>query len=259
MRKWWDILSPFAAVLICMLLASMIGFMGFGVVTGYQGLDNTLALELFPWLSLVITFIGALLTVFVERKAIQMDRIRFGYDERRWKPLQYAAAAIAGAAAGHVWSCLIYASGLQRVFTGYEETASKAFEGQPLVLLLVTTVLAAPAAEELIFRFMIYRRAKAYFGILPAVLISSVLFGVYHANVIQGIYAFGFGLLLIFLYEKSGNILAPFLAHAGANLWAILLEECLYDFTQAHLLPLCLAEAAIAALTLMVTGTGNKK
>ncbi|MDO4490813.1 MAG: CPBP family intramembrane metalloprotease [Lachnospiraceae bacterium] len=228
MRKLWDIVNPFVGILCCMLVSTMIGTMGFGLLTGLNGLNNEMMLELFPWLSLVITLICCILTVILMRNSLKMDQVRFGFDRHTWTPIQYAAATALGAAAGYVWSTVIQLSGIARVFTGYENTAAKAFQGQPLPLLIITTVIAAPIAEELVFRCMIYRRARHYYGIWPAAVISAVLFGIYHANMIQFIYALGFSAVLIFLYEKSGNILAPILAHAGSNLLAVILDSLLH-------------------------------
>ncbi len=252
MRKLWDMISPLVCLLLCMLCSTMAVTMVFGLLTGIHGLNNELLLELFPWLSLVITLAACVLTVAVLRKSLQLDAVRFGYDRREWKPWQYLAGAVSGAAAGHVWSCLIYISGLPGMFSGYEETASKAFAGQPLPLLILTTVIAAPIAEELVFRFMIYRRIRQYYGTAAGVLLSSILFGLYHANAVQCVYSVGFGLLLILLYEKSGSILAPILAHAGANLWAVVLAEVLPEAAKGESILLTAAEAAAAAVLILL-------
>lgn len=245
-KKLWDIANPFAAILLCMLAGTMIGTMGFGLLTGLHGLGNDDLLILFPWLTLVISLISSVLTVLVLRKIVKLDQVRFGFDRHDWKPADYAFAILGAAAAAHIWSTLIYASGIQKLFTGYEETAGLAFQGQNLILLILATVIAAPVAEELVFRCLIYRRAKAYFGKTTACMVSAVLFGVYHANVIQFIYAIGFTVMLVFLYEKSRNILAPILAHAGANLYAVLLEKILPEYSVKPYVPMLIAEMLLA-------------
>ncbi len=222
-QKAWDIVNPFFSLLLCLMAATMIVTMVFGVYTGYMALGIELMMEIFPWLSLVITLVTCIMVLVILRKTILLDRVRLGFDSWAWSPLQFAAAGLAGAAGGYLWSTLIYLSGIAKLFPYYTDTASKAFEGQPLILVLVTTVIAAPVMEELIFRFMIYRRAKQYVSRIPAFLISAVLFGIYHANLVQFVYALGFSVLLTWLYEKSGNLLTPILAHGGANLLAVIL------------------------------------
>lgn len=247
-RKIWDILNPFVGSLLCMLGATMIGTMVFGLMTGIHGLNNEMLLELFPWLSLLITLIANGMILVFMRKSIQFDRIRFGFDRQDWKTAQYGCAAVLGAAAGHLWSTMIFISGIQKIFTDYEDTAARAFEGQPLLLVFLTTVIASPIAEEMVFRFMIYRRAKKYYGAIAATGISAVLFGIYHANAVQFVYAIGFSVLLILLYEKSGNILAPIIAHAGANLWAIILDAFLPQYSRSISIPIFAAEVVITGV-----------
>ncbi len=260
LRKLWDVIGPFVWILLCMLAGTMIGIMGFGLITGLHGLDNDTMLLLFPWLSLVITLISAVLTVLVLRKSMKLDQLRFGADRKDWGILQYAPAALAGAAAAHVWSSLIYASGITELFTGYSESASNAFTGQPMPLLILTTVIAAPIAEELVFREMIYRRAKLYFSIPAAAVLSAVLFGLYHANVVQFVYALGFSVFLIFVYEKSGNILAPILAHGAANLWAVILDQWLPEYSSSPSAVFLAGEAVLAAvLILFLVKTDGKR
>ena len=56
----------------------------------------------------------------------------------------------------------------------------------------------------------------------PAALISAVLFGLYHGNLLQGVYAFLLGLVLAWLYERFQTLAAPWLFHAAANMTSII-------------------------------------
>ena len=66
-----------------------------------------------------------------------------------------------------------------------------------------------PIVEEYIFRGLMYNRMKDYMSANMAMIISSVIFGLYHGNLIQGVYGFVMGLLMIFVYEKYQTMLAP--------------------------------------------------
>ena len=68
---------------------------------------------------------------------------------------------------------------------------------------------------------MTYRRARSYAGPLWGALISSLLFGLYHGNMVQFVYSFLMGLLFAAICQNSGGILASAAAHSAANLWAI--------------------------------------
>lgn len=74
-----------------------------------------------------------------------------------------------------------------------------------------------PFAEELIFRGVLYNRIKKYFPMPLAIGINALVFGCYHGNLVQIIYASLMGLAMAFLYEFYGLIAAPILFHVSAN------------------------------------------
>lgn len=55
-----------------------------------------------------------------------------------------------------------------------------------------------------------------------AILISSVLFGYYHLNIAQVVYATLMGIAAGILYEKKRNLLFPILVHFANNLITML-------------------------------------
>ncbi len=116
---------------------------------------------------------------------------------------------------------LIAFSGLEEAFEVYNTAADATFAQKPIAVLILTTVIAGPLAEELIFRFMIFGRIRFYMGRGWAIIISSVLFGLYHGNMIQFIYCTIFGMMLSLLYDKSGNIWLPVVVHMATNMVGI--------------------------------------
>ena len=74
---------------------------------------------------------------------------------------------------------------------------------------IVAAGVVMPIVEEYIFRGLMYNRMKDYMSANMAMIISSVIFGLYHGNLIQGVYGFVMGLLMIFVYEKYQTMLAP--------------------------------------------------
>lgn len=222
-----DICYPTVFLLLCMCAVTLAVMIVAGLVLGLENPDSQQVLQRLPGLPLIINILFYGITLISQRKLYRNDQLRFGVYHRRWKASGILAACLLTLCAGHLWSGLIDLSGLGHIFTAYAESASKAFEGQNPFLLLAATVLTGPLAEEMIFRGMTYRRAKYYLGTGWAMGISSLLFGLYHGNVIQFLYAAGLGLLLAALYERSRSLLVPVLAHMTANLWAIFGDSCL--------------------------------
>lgn len=107
----------------------------------------------------------------------------------------------------------------------YQETA-EVFYANDFIVQIVCLGVISPIVEELIFRGLIYNRIKLGLkGSVPAMIISSFMFGFYHGNIVQTIYGCLSGLLLAYVYEKFGSIKAPILAHIVMNLVALILTE----------------------------------
>lgn len=87
------------------------------------------------------------------------------------------------------------------------------------VVLALYSVFIAPICEELIFRGVTMQYAKKVMPIWVANLFQALLFGIYHMNVIQGVYAFFIGIFLGYICEKSGSIYTAIFFHACFNLW----------------------------------------
>jgi len=81
---------------------------------------------------------------------------------------------------------------------------------------LIGTFLA-PAVEELFFRGYIFRAVASRKSLLAAYLTSGLAFAAAHLLVDQFIPLFAVGLLLCFAYQRTGNLLANYTAHAVNN------------------------------------------
>ncbi|GGE75014.1 CPBP family intramembrane glutamic endopeptidase [Priestia taiwanensis] len=80
-------------------------------------------------------------------------------------------------------------------------------------------VILAPIVEEVIFRGFLLHRLSYKFGMVKAVIISSVLFGLFHFNLFGSI---TFALVCAILYIKTKNLLVPILAHMLNNFLAFM-------------------------------------
>ena len=98
-------------------------------------------------------------------------------------------------------------------------------KGQSFWWLLLWLGIVAPIAEEMIFRWLVYLRIRDHFPVWTSILITSALFGIYHMNVPQGLYAFLLGIFFAWALEMTGNIWASALLHCGANAFSLALQE----------------------------------
>ena len=87
-------------------------------------------------------------------------------------------------------------------------------------------VIAAPISEETFFRGFMYGGLRRSLSIWPAALISAVVWGSLHlgaGNLGVAVQLAVFGVILAWLYERSGTLWAPVLAHAINNTIAFVL------------------------------------
>lgn len=86
------------------------------------------------------------------------------------------------------------------------------------LLTILYSGLIAPISEELICRGVILSYSKKALPFMYANILQALLFGIYHGNIVQGSYAFIFGLFLGFLCLKFKSIIAPIILHMTVNL-----------------------------------------
>lgn len=107
----------------------------------------------------------------------------------------------------------------------YQDLMDKITVGHSIWEMILWMGIVAPIAEEMIFRWLIYLRLRDFMKIPAAVLISSVIFGVYHGNIVQAIYAGIVGAAMAYILEMSGNIWSCVFIHMGANIFSVILSE----------------------------------
>lgn len=81
--------------------------------------------------------------------------------------------------------------------------------------------LIAPISEELIFRGGDIRKKQK--GDTICNILQAILFGIYHMNLIQGIYAFVIGMFLGMVCIKFKSLYAPIILHMIINVSGIIL------------------------------------
>ena len=85
----------------------------------------------------------------------------------------------------------------------------------PMSMIICVAILA-PVLEEFFFRKLLLDRMYPY-GERTAILVSAIAFGLFHQNFSQFFYAFGIGLVLGYLYCKTGSYKAVTLLHMAFN------------------------------------------
>lgn len=85
------------------------------------------------------------------------------------------------------------------------------------VFVILYMVICAPFMEEYVFRKLIVERTIKY-GQGVAVVVSGLMFGLFHGNLNQFVYAFTLGCFLAFIYVKTGKLKITIAMHMMVNL-----------------------------------------
>lgn len=160
--------------------------------------------------------------------------IIFGYWYRKKLAVQQEKTSVTSAFNTQIAiSLLLLAVGLQYItsylmnFVGairpdwmqsYMDLVNTAGIGTLSPLIIVYSCIIAPISEELIFRGVTLGYAKKAMSVVTAVCLQAILFGIFHMNMIQGIYAAFLGLFLGYLCETGGTILISIVFHAFFNI-----------------------------------------
>jgi len=109
------------------------------------------------------------------------------------------------------------------------DTAQQALDeaGGNIVLTLLLVAVAGPVAEEIFFRGFVLTGLLKRFGGLRALLLSSLLFGLFHIDPGAILLTFILGVVLGWVYLKTGSIWPAIFAHALHNTVAILATKYL--------------------------------
>ncbi len=173
---------------------------------------------------------------------------------------------------------LLSLTGLVQNSSAYQDVAQRQYDVAFGVGLFLYTVVS-PLAEEIVFRGVVYNRMRRYFheaagagevagqrsdtagtgaaqgadpATVAAILASGVLFGIYHGNLVQGIYGCCMGILMAYLYERSHAFRIPVLFHGAANCVVYLMAQNAVLQEKLFTIPCCAALFVVAAIMLII-------
>jgi len=93
-------------------------------------------------------------------------------------------------------------------------------------ILLYSSIFAAvagPVMEEIFFRGFMYAALRKRVGVLWAIMISSLIFSMLHAHLIGFLPIMILGMLLAYLYERTGSLTASITLHILHNLASLIM------------------------------------
>lgn len=219
-RKTWDILSPAVyyyavynvALILLLFIMSLILDTGVGAKlqsrNGYEDMMkvvlNSLAM-LFGTLPLIPLLKG------------QLYRNKYLDAGQKAKPAAYLVTVFIAFTSSVGLNILIILTGLVGKSESYKQVAERQY-GVAFGIGLFIYGVISPIVEEIVFRGLIYNRMKKYYPIWISVIVSALLFGAWHGNMVQALYGACMGILLAYTYERFKDFKIPCVFHAIANI-----------------------------------------
>ncbi len=103
-----------------------------------------------------------------------------------------------------------------------EETAIALFSSTHdtglLVAFTVLAAVAAPFMEELVYRGFLFNALLRYMPMWVAAVLSGLLFGISHGSLSAFLPLAGSGIVLAYVYYRTGSLVAAMITHATFNL-----------------------------------------
>lgn len=235
--KAWEVFGPFityyftynaAFLLIAYLLNAAMGYFG-TELREYVIEHGTTLTNVVSGLSMligVLPLIPMLRRELVVCKENADDKAPVATEDGavRQKAVNIALAVILAASSSIGLNILLSLTGFVQTSAVYQDVARQQY-GVIFGIGAVLFGLISPITEEIVFRGLLFNRMRRYYPVTAAIILSGVLFGVYHGNLVQGVYGTCMGILLAYTYERMRSFLIPCLFHAVANLMVYTLAQ----------------------------------
>lgn len=166
----------------------------------------------------LISYVPLFLFYYLDREKVRL------YFIKNARTFDYIMAVLGGVGIAIILNLIITISGISNFDTQFQ-SVNETLQSPPVFVKVIAAGIIVPILEELIFRGLIFNRIRNQYNALVAMFISSIMFGIYHFNLTQGIYAAILGLCMVYVYNKVRTLVVPIMIHMSANISVIILGE----------------------------------
>lgn len=172
-------------------------------------------------LTVMATFISTIFSVpaywiIWGRKKTAQDKQYFRENVLKLRPF----AMIVIAACGLYYLAILISAAIAVIspdtMEDYTEMMEMALGGSQMFAMLAAVILA-PINEECIMRGLILKNLQRFFSTPVVIIIQAVMFGIFHANWVQGIYVLPIGAALGYVAVKSKSVIPCIFMHLFYN------------------------------------------
>lgn len=243
--KIWEVLKPFiiyyvtynvAFLVIAYLCNAAMEYFGAGLREYMTEHAGTMT-ELVNGLSMLLGVLP--LIPMLRQERVQTMSTEMKCSGVRQKVLAAVITIILAASSSIGLNILLALTGFVQTSATYQDVAKQQYS----VVFGVGAVLfglISPITEEIVFRGLVFNRMRRYYPAAVAIIVSGALFGVYHGNLVQGLYGTCMGILLAYTYERIRSFFIPCLFHAVANLMVYTIAQNAELHARLFTIPSCI-------------------
>lgn len=136
-------------------------------------------------------------------------------------------------------------------FQSYRNVSNTIMLGTNSFIGIACVVLLLPMFEEILFRGLIFNELRSRLNVIISIIIQALIFGAFHGNLLQGLYAFMLGLALAAVYFWTKSIWSNVIFHVTFNFMGSVGSVILYSVMQKHMIIYGLISAVIIMAALI--------
>jgi len=187
----------------------------------YAAMDIVMDSSFMTTLTVVATFISLIFSVSAYwivwgRKRTVQDKQYFREKVLRLRTFSMIVIGCCGLYYLSILIVALIAVINPQLMENYNEMMESALGGSEL-LAVIAAVILAPINEECIMRGLVLKNLQKHFSVPVVIVIQAILFGIFHANWVQGIYVLPIGAALGYVAVKSRSVLPSIFMHLFYN------------------------------------------
>lgn len=159
-------------------------------------------------------------------------------------------------------SCSMLLSGIIeyviKFFPSYNETSKMISMSMVSIVGIVAVVLFAPIFEEILFRGIVLSEIKMKVNVTAAIVIQGIIFGLYHMDKFQSIYASILGILLGFICVKTRSVVGSIVGHVTFNICGTIVFPYLVESSKRFAFLYIIAGVIIFIISIYYFNKHNK-
>ena len=121
---------------------------------------------------------------------------------------------------------------LINLFPSYKEVSDTIAESMFNVVGILLAIILIPIFEEIFFRGIILNELRTRINLTASIIISSLIFALFHGNILQGIYTFMLGVLLSLTYTWTRSIWSNITMHIIYNFLGVIVVPLIIYYTK---------------------------